>query len=286
MAFRLRYLAHDFELPEGVFLIGRSGECQLSLDDPLVSRRHAALQIRPDGVSVQDLESRNGVYVNGTRITEERELADGDRVTIGSQEMLLYGGDESRPEGLGVDFRRATQTLGAMALSEMRKIADDPTELTTGGSGGAAGDTGSKGFQSLRLLTTLADKALAMGRADEAERILQSILLDILNRAKSGVPVEIPAAELAARYAARLAGITAKGTWVNYAFELYTLAHRPLPAQVVDELYTVVRKVKGLDLTPLRAYLEDLRRQASSFGPAERFLMQRIEGLERLVALK
>jgi hypothetical protein len=286
MPYRLRYQAHDFELPEGVFLIGRSGECQLSLDDPLVSRRHAALHVGADGVSVQDLESRNGVYVNGARITAERQLADGDKVTIGSQEMLLYGGDDSRPEGgLGVDFRRATQTLGAMALSEMRKISDDPTELTSG-TGAVAGDGGSKGFQSLRLLTTLADKALALGRAEEAERILQTILMDILGRAKANVPLEIPAAELAARYAAKLAGVTGKGTWVNYAFELYTIAHRPLPAPVVDELYTVVRKVKTLDLAPLRAYLEDLRRLASAFGPAERFLVQRIEGLERLVALK
>ena len=285
MPYRLRYQAHDFELPVGVFLIGRSGECQLSLDDPLVSRKHAALNVGIDGVSVQDLDSRNGVYVNGVRVSGERAITDGDKVTIGSQDMLLYGGDESRPDGgLGVDFRRATQTLGAMALSEMRKISDDPTELTTGGSGG--GDGGSKGFQSLRLLTTLADKALARGLAEEAERILQTILMDILGRARANVPLEMPAAELAARYAARLAGVTGKASWVNYTFELYTIAHRPLPAQVVDELYTVVRKVKNLDLIQLRAYLDDLRRQASVFGPAERFLVTRIEGLERLVALK
>ncbi|HSN99620.1 MAG TPA: FHA domain-containing protein [Candidatus Nanopelagicales bacterium] len=280
MTFRLRYLAHDFELPEGVFLIGRSGECQLSLDDPLVSRKHAALHVRGDGVMVQDLESRNGVYVNGTRINSQRDVSDGDRITIGSQEMLLYGGEELRPDGMGIDFRRATQTLGAMALNEMRKIADEPTEF------GGGGDGGSKGFQSLKLLTNLADKALGLGRHDEAERILQTILFDILNRARSNVPIEMPAAELATRYAARLAGATGKSSWVNYIFELYTLAQRPLPAPVIDELYVVVRKVKAPDLGPLRAYLDELHRLAPSFGPAEKFLVQRIEGLGRLVALQ
>lgn len=280
MTFRLRYQAHDFELPEGVFLIGRSGECQLSLDDPLVSRKHAALHVRADGVTVQDLESRNGVYVNGTKVSGQKDVADGDRITIGSQEMLLYGGEELHPDGMGIDFRRATQTLGAMALNEMRKIADEPTEF------GGVGDGGSKGFQSLKLLTNLADKALGLGRADEAERILQTILLDILNRARSSVPIDMPAAELATRYAARLAGATGKASWVSYSFELYTIARRPLPAPVIDELYTVVRKVKAPDLGPLRAYLDELRRLAPSFGPAERFLVQRIEGLERLVALK
>jgi hypothetical protein len=168
-----------------------------------------------------------------------------------------------------------------MALNEMHKIADDPTELTS-----PTGDGGSKGFQSLRLLTRLADKALAMGRTEEAERILQTVLIDILSRAKTNIPLEMPAAELAARYAARLAGATTKGSWVNYAFDLFRIARRPLPGPVVDELYTVVRRVKQLDLQPLRAYLDDLRQQAPSFGPTERFLMQRIEGLERLVALK
>ncbi|HTN83806.1 MULTISPECIES: FHA domain-containing protein [unclassified Sorangium] len=282
MPFRLRYLAHDFELPEGPFVIGRSGDCQLSLDDPLVSRRHATLQVRSDGVAAIDLESRNGVYVNGTRISGQRELTDGDRIIIGSQEMLLYGGEESRPhDAYGVEFRRATATLGAMALTEMRKMSDDPTELTS-----PTGDGGSKGFQSLRLLASLADKALAMGRSEEAERILQTVLIDILSRARTNVPLEMPAAELAARYAARLAGATTKGTWVNYAFELFTIARRPLPGPVVDELYTVVRRVKSLDIQPLRIYLDDLRRMAPSFGPTERFLMQRIEGLERLVAAK
>src|SRR5512140_3268329 len=89
MAFRLRYLAHDLELPLGEFVVGRSTECQLSLDDPLVSRRHAVMRVRRDGVTVQDLGSRNGVLVNGVKINGERELAAGDKVSIGSQDMVL-----------------------------------------------------------------------------------------------------------------------------------------------------------------------------------------------------
>ena len=54
----------------------------------------------------------------------------------------------------------------------------------------------------------------------------------------------------------------------------------------MDELYTVVRKVKTLDLAKLRSYLAELRDMSASFGPTERFLMQRIEGIERLGALK
>src|ERR1700679_3468930 len=97
MPYRLRYLAHDLELPVGEFVVGRSTECQLSLDDPLVSRRHAVLRVRRDGVSVQDFGSRNGVLVNGVKIVGERELAAGDKGSIGSQEMVLQAAADAHP---------------------------------------------------------------------------------------------------------------------------------------------------------------------------------------------
>src|SRR4030088_2857701 len=68
MRWRLRYLQHDLELSEGQFAVGRNATCQLSLDDPLVSRRHALLIVAKDGVTIEDLQSRNGVIVNGQRI--------------------------------------------------------------------------------------------------------------------------------------------------------------------------------------------------------------------------
>src|SRR5262249_7258466 len=127
---------------------------------------------------------------------------------------------------------------------------------------------------------------LAMGRAEEAERILQALLQDIVARAREPKPVEPSIAEQAARYAARIAGATAKASWIDYVFDLYAALARPLPATIVDELYTVVRKVKNLDPKSLRAYLAVLRDVSGNFGPAERFVVQRIEGLERLIGAK
>ena len=287
MPFRLRYLAHDLELSAGEFVIGRSTDCQLSLDDPLVSRRHAVLRIRRDGVSVQDLGSRNGVLVNGTKIDGERELTVGDKISIGSQEMVLQNADEPNPgtkSGHEEVYRRATQTLGAAYVVDLRSVIEgtaSPTPSTDPPTAEA-----SRSLQSFQLLGGVADKALAMGRAEEAERILQALLLDILNRVREGNAVDPPIAEAAAKYAARLGGATTKGSWVDYVFELYKRLKTPLPAQIVDELYTVVRKVKNVDLAMLREYLADLRGTAATLGPAQRFLVQRIEGLERLVSLR
>jgi predicted component of type VI protein secretion system len=63
--------------------IGRAG-CDVILSDPDVSRRHAAIREAGDGVSIEDLGSTNGTYVNGERIDAPRPLRDGDEVKIGS----------------------------------------------------------------------------------------------------------------------------------------------------------------------------------------------------------
>src|SRR5215471_4586528 len=89
MRFRLRYLQHDLELSEGQFAVGRNASCQLSLDDPLVSRRHALLHVSHEGVAIEDLQSRNGVLVNGAKIEGRVPLQAGDKILIGAQEMTL-----------------------------------------------------------------------------------------------------------------------------------------------------------------------------------------------------
>lgn len=63
-------------------LIGRSRECDVRVDDPNVSRKHAELR-REDGEwSVADLGSTNGIKVNGRKVASAR-LAPGDEITLG-----------------------------------------------------------------------------------------------------------------------------------------------------------------------------------------------------------
>src|SRR3982751_5063150 len=112
MRFRLRYQQHDLELNEGTFAVGRNASCQLSLDDPLVSRRHAIFEVGPHGVTVQDLGSRNGVIVNGHRIDSRVTIQVGDRILIGSQELTLLAGRDGNPSG--------SQGVGKMTLPKMR----------------------------------------------------------------------------------------------------------------------------------------------------------------------
>jgi pSer/pThr/pTyr-binding forkhead associated (FHA) protein len=63
--------------------IGREG-CDITIADPDVSRRHAAIQIAAGELSIEDLGSTNGTLVNGEAITARRSLREGDEVQIGS----------------------------------------------------------------------------------------------------------------------------------------------------------------------------------------------------------
>jgi hypothetical protein len=62
--------------------IGRSRDCELIVDDPNVSRRHAEVRKTIEGWMVVDLGSTNGVKVNGKRVKEE-VLRPGDKITLG-----------------------------------------------------------------------------------------------------------------------------------------------------------------------------------------------------------
>jgi pSer/pThr/pTyr-binding forkhead associated (FHA) protein len=283
--FRLKYRAHDFALPRGDFYVGRSPECELALDDQLISRKHARFRTTSTSVFVDDLGSRNGVRVNGQLVRGTRELEAGDRIEIGGQELMLTQVVSGLPLGATAvgEQRIAVQTLSAIPILDMAaSLEDDVTVNAEEASRFRAAD---RNTQSFRVLAGVADKALAMGKPEEAERVLQIPLYDLAEKTKAGEPVEPEMIELAAVYAARLAASSAKSSWYNYAIDLFARHGRlPSPA-VVDELYAAVRKVKSHDLRPLRAYLALVREKALSSGPAERFLLQRLEGLERLASL-
>ena len=70
------------------FVIGRSRECDLVLDDPNVSRRHAELRRDDDGWAVHDLGSTNGIKLNGQRSRGGR-LSPGDEITLGLSRLTF-----------------------------------------------------------------------------------------------------------------------------------------------------------------------------------------------------
>ncbi|HEX3693601.1 MAG TPA: DUF3662 and FHA domain-containing protein [Solirubrobacteraceae bacterium] len=75
--------------PRGA-VIGRSRDCEIVLEDTGVSRRHAELRPRATDVwTIEDLGSTNGVSVNGTGIRGACELRAGDRIRVGSTDLVF-----------------------------------------------------------------------------------------------------------------------------------------------------------------------------------------------------
>ena len=70
--------------------IGRSPDAEIFLDDVTVSRNHALLVRRRDGLYIDDLGSLNGTYVNRRRI-ESHKLVDGDELQIGKYKLTYLG---------------------------------------------------------------------------------------------------------------------------------------------------------------------------------------------------
>jgi hypothetical protein len=195
---------------------------------------------------VEDMGSRNGVRVNGEKITSMREIVHGDQVRVGSQELVLVKHRAARADTLVQ--APATQRLKAFGV-----------------------------------LGTLADKAIALGHGEEAERIIGRQLEALSEQAADAEGLDDEMFKKASNYALKLAALTGRGGWVDYLFQLHAGQKKLMATELVDELYELARKVSGASSGAMREYLQIIKEAQVAVGPSERFLVGRIEGLGSLL---
>ena len=73
----------EYLLKEGINVVGRDQNCDILIDHPQVSRNHISVMVGPEGVVIQDLNSRNGTFVNGLRVKNTAQIKQGDTVALG-----------------------------------------------------------------------------------------------------------------------------------------------------------------------------------------------------------
>jgi diguanylate cyclase (GGDEF)-like protein len=86
-------------LDSAEILIGRASECALVLPDPGVSRKHARVLVRDDGLVLEDLDSKNGTFIDGRSVRSE-SLEIGDVFFIGPSVKIRLSMMESSEERL------------------------------------------------------------------------------------------------------------------------------------------------------------------------------------------
>jgi hypothetical protein len=101
----------------GELVIGRASDLDLVLIEDMVSRKHAKLTLQNGGISIADLGSTNGTFVNGEKV-KKAQLKLGDRVLIGTSILKLV----SVPRSAGpIDPRAAQQQLERSAAAQERR---------------------------------------------------------------------------------------------------------------------------------------------------------------------
>ncbi|MBT9555800.1 MAG: FHA domain-containing protein [Myxococcales bacterium] len=106
--------------------IGRSAQCELEVQDPNVSRRHAELGADGDTVWVRDLGSSNGTFVNGQRIgADPVQLTPGVSLAVGQTPLTLDWGAAREP---------SQNTMVHAPLVQQASFAPAPTSVGLGGS--------------------------------------------------------------------------------------------------------------------------------------------------------
>lgn len=107
---RIAYLDSDgrqkiAEIDRSPFILGRHSECNLSIADSRLSRKHAKIDRIGDFFVLSDLGSSNGTFINGKRLSEPVTITDGDMISLGGLELEAAIDDArntaNRPEEAG-----------------------------------------------------------------------------------------------------------------------------------------------------------------------------------------
>lgn len=124
-----KYEGGEFPLEDGKdIIVGRSSELDMVLVEEMVSRKHAKITVRRAKITIEDLGSTNGSFVNGERI-QQAELHEGDRVLIGTSILKVVSDASPSPDTRGTikvvgEQRRSGRGRGANSNN------DEPPRMT------------------------------------------------------------------------------------------------------------------------------------------------------------
>jgi pSer/pThr/pTyr-binding forkhead associated (FHA) protein len=248
---RLKYKNRGLRVFPGEYVIGRGRNCHVIIDDDLVSRRHACLTyLEPLRLVLRDLDSRNGVFVNGKRIgSESRGLADGDIFTIGSEEVHVFVENTESAPNVNLSLSNLDDT-SHIILKPSTASVPERTETTN----------------DLDLIGAVADRALVAGHPRDAEKFLEMHLRAVLIDSQSVGRCTSRIRQKAFEYGLRLAEATGKGEWFDYAVDLLCAEKSVCSQEQFSRLQRAAKLVLCVDIRRLKRYTAILRAGAPTMA--------------------
>lgn len=234
--FRLRFLLQEFDVAGPEVVIGRSPDCHITIEDPLVSRQHARIRVGEDEAQVEDLGSRNGVRINGRKIDSVHVLRDGDRIRLGTQELVFSAvqrkGRAARPTGY-MRMCSACSTPFPEGAPQCPHCGNsEPREEETI-SGLMVEPRRSWTFQ---LLGEVIERALATGRPAEADRLMRRTSKEVDDRTAAGERLDPNQLASITRYAVRLAELSGETEWAAWVLRVHRRQELMPSSDVIDSL--------------------------------------------------
>ncbi len=276
----------DLELNAGSLLIGRLPECDVLLEDNLVSRMHARISVQSGSVVIEDLHSTNGVYVNGLRVGHSAALCEGDRILVGTTEISLF---EYRDSSL-TRIKAARVSSDALEDRPTPVAAVAPQTMTKPAPAASRGDAAKADLQvpstaradALKVIGGLADRLAAAGNLEEAAQVLSGHLRRILKGANSGLVVPPEVASSASQHALTLARWTKQHLWADYVVELHLSARLVMTASTLVAFEDVISKLENFDHMLLSYYVDGLSERQEKLDLDERKRLERLKVLVKL----
>lgn len=105
-------------------ILGRGQVADIRVSDEGISRQHARVRPSDDGVEVEDLESTNGTFVNGARISGRAFLKDGDKIQLGSTTILKFSYQDQLEEQFQKQMYESALRDGLTKLFNRRYFLD------------------------------------------------------------------------------------------------------------------------------------------------------------------
>jgi hypothetical protein len=215
--------------------IGRSNDCQITIFDPLISRRHARIRVFGDRAVIEDLGSRNGCRVNGLPVQGQQTLSAGDRIRIGKHELVFSEVNTAAP----VSRERQTGSLvfcascdtvysGEMGMCPScwsKESLDDETRS------GVFDEEGKESW-AVDLLLELFNKAMGSGRSGEADRIMRQVMAALDAQLNAGARFTDQRLAPVATASIRMADDQKDGFWVHWASDFCVRASVAIPSEL------------------------------------------------------